>query len=276
MDLPRFCLQNEMIFKEYLGFYHPNKNITSFFTNNFEATETSSEADKELNLNFTGFRRMKNLLSRFETFGYCQMFENMLHIEDLTIRKALDDLTMIDKLVASTYQPNHFAVYFEGKKLSEKLDFNHLVLTPMEFYEPNIDLGLVERHRIYCMISCVDGSRVVFEKPRSKFISRSIRYHVQLVENRVPTRLACQALEKIRHFKLEHFFTSFDKAKLPKQPFKNLEVSFESITAINPSIGSNESQMKAVKSIVNRTSFPSPYIIFGPPGKTSHVQLLHN
>ncbi|XP_062712336.1 uncharacterized protein LOC109403351 isoform X2 [Aedes albopictus] len=35
---------------------------------------------------------------------------------------------------------------------------------------------------------------------------------------------------------------------------------------INIGIASNEEQMVAVRNIVNRTSFPAPYVLFGPPG----------
>lgn len=40
---------------------------------------------------------------------------------------------------------------------------------------------------------------------------------------------------------------------------------------IRPSVATNKEQMIAVKNIVNQTSFPAPYILFGPPGtgKTS-------
>lgn len=264
-----------MEFKVHIGFFHPSENITSFFDNNFETTDTSTDAVRAIALDFTGFRQTKNLANRFENYGYCQMFERMLHIEDLTIRKALDDLTMVDKLVASTYKPYHFAVYFDGKKLSEKLEFNHLVLTSMELYEPNKDLGLVEHARIYCRILSIDGSRVVFEKPKSKQISKSTKYHVQLVENRVPTRLACMALERISKLKLEAFFVNFDESKLTAQDAQK-PLPVEIVDSINPSVGSNESQMKAVTNIVNRTSFPSPYIIFGPPGKIKSHTLVHN
>lgn len=269
MDLPRFLSYQDMEFKKQIDFYHPNEFITSFFNSNFEATDSTKDEIKAISVDFTSFRQMKNLMNRYDSYGYYKMFERMLHIEDLTIRKALDDLTMTNKLVASTYKSCQFAVYFEGKKLSDKLEFNYLVLTPMEIYDVTNDLGLVEDKnvRIYCRIISIDGSRVVFEKPRSKYISKTTKYHVQLVENRFPTRLACMSLQRISRLKMEPFFTSFDDSKLPEQVIKNFGDPVENIDSINPSIGSNVAQMKAVMNIINRTSFPSPYVIFGPPGK---------
>ena len=45
------------------------------------------------------FRKIDDPQKRYETFGYCKMFHRMLNIEDLTVRKALDDLIMHNKVI---------------------------------------------------------------------------------------------------------------------------------------------------------------------------------
>jgi len=35
---------------------------------------------------------------------------------------------------------------------------------------------------------------------------------------------------------------------------------------VNPNISKNKEQKQAVRSILNKTAYPAPYIIFGPPG----------
>ena len=45
------------------------------------------------------FRKIDDPQKRYETFGYCKMFQRMLNIEDLTVRKALDDLIMHNKVI---------------------------------------------------------------------------------------------------------------------------------------------------------------------------------
>lgn len=276
MNLPSFNAHRAWEFRNLLGFYHPSEDITNFVENNFEAVDNSSQALKAMSIEFAGFRQIKTLLNRYESFGYCSMFQRMLSIEDLTVRKALDELSMVNKMVSSTHNPHHFVVFFDGKKLSEKLGFNHLVLTPMSLYEENKNLIACEDKnlRIYNQIIKIDGTRVVFEKPRSKFIAKDVMYHVQLVENRVPLRLAYKALMRITSLNLEPFFTTFDDSTLPCQPEKHFGNEVESIDCINPSIGTNSSQMKAVQNIINRTSFPSPYVVFGPPGENEKLFLL--
>jgi helicase MOV-10 len=215
---------------------------------------------------------MKTLQNRFESYGYCKMFERMLLLEDLTVRKALDDLTMTDKLIRPVSH-RHFEVYFDGKVLSEKLGFNYLVLTPMSVYEKNKDLmsAEVEGSRIYNQITRIEGSRVVFKRPSKKYISLTTLYHVQLSENRMPSRLALKALEEIETLKLESFFTTFDEKTLENQKEMKVEEVLEISEWCNQSISENVSQMTAINHIVNRTSLPLPYIVFGPAGtgKTS-------
>lgn len=58
----------------------------------------------------------------------------------------------------------------------------------------------------------------------------------------------------------------------PEKPILNGKVlKHSSFQWLRQSINSNEEQMTAVRNIVNRTSFPAPYILIGPPGtgKTS-------
>lgn len=266
MELTRPTAHTSWNFTMKLDFYHPSEEISSFFANDFVVAEDStSNTLKAISSDFADFRRLKVLRNRFETFGYCEMFKRMLSIEDLTVRKALNELSMTDRYVTCTSIPHHFVVYFEGKTLSEKLGFNHLVLTPMSKYRPGENLSSKDESRIFNQIIKIDGTRVVFQKPRRFYISISEKYHVQLVENRVSIRLAFMALDRIANLGLESFFISFDESTLKSLVQKDRQVF--NVQSINHSIGTNKSQISAVKNIVHRTSFPAPYIVFGPPGK---------
>ncbi|XP_062559586.1 uncharacterized protein LOC134224269 [Armigeres subalbatus] len=51
------------------------------------------------------------------------------------------------------------------------------------------------------------------------------------------------------------------------------KIIYESFQWFNKYVATNHEQLSAVRNIVNRTSFPAPYILFGPPGteKTSTI-----
>lgn len=177
---------------------------------------------------------------------------------------------MTDKSIHRTSFRYRFEVRFDGKKLSDKLGFNNLVLTPMTVFESGKQ-DEIEAAKIFCKIITIDGTRVVFEKPKSRRVELREKYHVSLAENRVPSRLAFKALERIKKLQLEEFFTTFDTSTLCKQPAAKKIDEVETIECCNPSISENGSQTTAVMHIINRSSFPTPYIVFGPPGtgKTS-------
>ena len=82
--------------------------------------------------------------------------------------------------------------------------------------------------------------------------------------------IAQRALTRIVKANYEKFMLNFTQNSLPvssKTVFKKVD----EIAWMNESVGRNHAQSQAIKHIVNRTSFPSPYIVFGPPGtgKTS-------
>lgn len=254
--------------KRRIDFYHPEGAIVNFFNCDFQAGEKSDKTERELSIDFEGFRRLKSLEHRYESFGYCKMLQRMLTIEDLTVKKALEDLTLMDQYVSPTSIRHHFVIFYEDRKLSDKLGFNSLVLTPMSALTTGKSLPEIESKRIFNRIIRIDGSRLVFEKSRRSVIDLNTKYRVELVENRMSIRLCHRTFEKIKEQKLEPFLTTFDESTLVKLPAKPWRVGSFIFAPINPSVGSNKLQMQAVKNIVNRSSFPSPYVVFGPPGES--------
>ncbi|XP_058464088.1 putative helicase MOV-10 isoform X2 [Malaya genurostris] len=57
-----------------------------------------------------------------------------------------------------------------------------------------------------------------------------------------------------------------DKVLFPQNTLKNVTLMYTSFQWFSSSIATNKEQMTAVRNIVNRTSFPAPYLLFGPPG----------
>ena len=276
MELSKHKSHHVWTFHEKIDFYHPDKIITGFFNNNF-VPKTAPE--RGIFSDFIEFSRLKSLEKRYEKFSYCKMFQMMLNIEDLTVQKALNEFSLFNQSIKPIHidflqnfkQQYHeqYEINLKGKKLTEKLGFNYLVLTPMSVCagKSNLNAPQVEKSRIYTTILLIDGSRVVFEGSRNEGrFNLSEKYHVQFVVNRIASRLALRSLGKIQDMNLEAFFTTFNENQLADSQKRNFGDDIDVIECCNPSVSNNEAQLATVQHILNKTSFPSPYVVFGPPG----------
>nr|XP_029731597.1 helicase MOV-10-like [Aedes albopictus] len=87
--------------------------------------------------------------------------------------------------------------------------------------------------------------------------------NIRFLFNSVTFQLEQQALERLAECRAEVIL--FPTGTDPVQHGAEME-ELTSFQWINIGIASNEEQMVAVRNIVNRTSFPAPYVLFGPPG----------
>jgi len=88
-------------------------------------------------------------------------------------------------------------------------------------------------------------------------------YHIEFIPNRTCFRIAQRAIEDMKNMKMESFLQNFETKNVIKRG--SIE-KFENLKWFSSSIKSNKEQMIAVENIVNCTSFPAPFIIFGGPG----------
>lgn len=104
-----------------------------------------------------------------------------------------------------------------------------------------------------------------------KIVSENESYLVELVPNFFTSAMAYYAMNRIEKNLFEKFLMEFDVASLPVSAANNNPFSITNFKWCNESVGNNPSQSMAIRHIVNRKNFPSPYIVFGPPGtgKTS-------
>jgi hypothetical protein len=99
-----------------------------------------------------------------------------------------------------------------------------------------------------------------------KCARKNRRYIVELLPNFFTSAMAFKALNSIEKENYEKFFLDFNASHLPIAVDNNVLPKVVNFSFMNTSVGENAPQSSAIKHIVNRTSFPSPYVIFGPPG----------
>jgi hypothetical protein len=86
--------------------------------------------------------------------------------------------------------------------------------------------------------------------------------------NRSSTRASLKALEDVtKNQTLMDFLTSFDASQVNSRMFDGKKFCEEEFEWSNPQLRDNEEQQIAIINVVNRTAYPLPYVIFGPPGE---------
>ena len=99
-------------------------------------------------------------------------------------------------------------------------------------------------------------------------INTFTKYHLKFISNRVTTRTAHKALQMVSTHNLEYYFkTCVVEDYAANGRLQKMEVvAQEEFEFQDPNIGENNEQVSAIKNIVNCSAYPSPHIIFGPPG----------
>jgi len=101
---------------------------------------------------------------------------------------------------------------------------------------------------------------------RDKFLD-NMKFKVEFQYNRYNQRLQHRALEMIRnHGGVDHLFPR----KHTTVPLKNVTIT----SWYNHHLKTNPEQQQAVQNIVSGTSYPAPYLIFGPPGTGKTVTVV--
>lgn len=132
-----------------------------------------------------------------------------------------------------------------------------LPLTPKELQKFQIRAPIKGYHRNFVTVE-------IDRKGNDKINSDEF-YHVAFLPNFFSNAMALRALTRIKALNYEPFMLEFTRKSLPSEAIKGFK-QFDTFEWMNQSVGSNFGQSQAIKHIVNRTSFPSPFIVFGPPG----------
>ncbi|KAJ9601053.1 hypothetical protein L9F63_000788, partial [Diploptera punctata] len=98
---------------------------------------------------------------------------------------------------------------------------------------------------------------------REKFLP-NMKFHVEYSVNRLPVRVQHRALEMIKDCQLSYIL--FPKQHSKKEIFN--------LTWYNRKVNQNPEQQQAVINILAGTAYPSPYLVFGPPGTGKTVTVV--
>lgn len=99
------------------------------------------------------------------------------------------------------------------------------------------------------------------DTPAPPTIDSERLYHIEFIPNRVSTRVAHRALIDLKEANMTGYLKDFDAQNVASR-----YGDFDEFEWYNKSIKGNKEQQIAITNIVNCSSFPSPYVIFGGPG----------
>lgn len=114
------------------------------------------------------------------------------------------------------------------------------------------------------------GNLIIFQIQNSRRQRRTQRqqissanpYVIEFEPNRISIRVTQRAIAQLMNSKMESYLHHFES-----QDAISREEFNENFEWMNPSINENVEQQIAIKNIINCSAYPSPYIIFGGPGK---------
>lgn len=159
------------------------------------------------------------------------------------------------------------------KMPNDVMEFDHIYLTDMQDYQNyHDDLHEIAEHRICGKVNYIFGNLILFQlvfkhnreeqRKQAAQLEDDRHYHVEFLSNRIAIRVGHRAVEDAIKFNLSGYLKSFGGRRIQEKP----EGEVSKIKWLNPSVANNKEQKAAIRNIINRTSFPSPYIVFGPPG----------
>ena len=174
-----------------------------------------------------------------------------------------------------TFLCKTFVIEAMTKMPGDVQGFDHIYLTDMADYQQYYDdLYEIIEHRMTGKIYYIFGNVILFQlvyKNRRQLnevqneIQEDRPYHVEFLPNRMTVRVAHRAVDDAIKNQLSNYFVNLTSSKV-EEHLKDKKI-IKKFEWMNESLQGNKEQQIAVRNIVNRTSFPSPYVIFGPPGK---------
>ena len=223
---------------------------------------------------------IEDCFSLKEMEDFSLTFQKVKHFESLPIalRKKIENHLkhlMCDRIMKS-FVMNTYVIEATKMMPPDTQEFDLVKLTDMQDYQQfQDDLHEIAEQRTLGKIQYIFGNLILIQlkpfKPknsRRRIIPENLDadrpYHVEFVPNRIAARVAHRAVQDALDNRSISYLRDFT---LPLQMEVNEKQLYSKFRWFNPAIRGNMEQRTAIRNIVNCTAFPSPYVIFGPPGK---------
>uniref|UniRef100_A0A1L8DJ61 RNA helicase n=1 Tax=Nyssomyia neivai TaxID=330878 RepID=A0A1L8DJ61_9DIPT len=228
-----------------LSWYYPPKDMQSLATRDFN------------NINLTGrqlqlYEKIMSYLKKGVTpNNYVSFWVTLVQMEDCA---ASEQLSKIDKT-------NEKLIYSQGYYLLHIPNLSEHTPAIMEGDKLTISRSEEpsdKKDKKYAKVYQLKKEHIVLDVETRDVLEKDVEFDIHFLANRMTIQLEQQALEYVKDHKIAQFFFPDSVSTQP--------IEFSSFEWINESVKTNPEQQSAIIHIVEKTAFPAPYILMGPPG----------
>ncbi|XP_039449839.1 putative helicase MOV-10 [Culex pipiens pallens] len=230
--------------------FFPKPELTALISNNLQMSKEQTLVERIL-LDAIRYLCTTGPSARLTIANYCDMLEVMIHVHDLNVQLDL-----------AKFQADQAVIVPTEVDCQYRIDTVHFNALPTNLAAGDIiNLTLVDPNRgnveIRGTVVQVLPEHLVVEL--EKKVEANCSCQVRLQVDRLVCRLELQALDLVRRDQVASLFFP-EVPPTPRSTIREIKAWF------NPGLENNVEQQTAVRNIVNRTAYPLPYILFGPPG----------
>lgn len=205
---------------------------------------------------FLFFRTISENPNGMNVTNYTTNMSYLVQMEDLQVEKDMFDFDMEN--ATFLFKSGMYELNVEGLEEGRPslMEYDSLWILPMS-KSTTANKGRIDGY-IYRIER--DNLLIEFKEKKQRIsIDVKLKYRVHFMPNRVNIQMQQHALTTIRQKGLSKFF-------FPEKPKKLSFPVDEPSEWFNNNIQSNPEQKQAITNIIRGTSFPAPYVLFGPPG----------
>jgi hypothetical protein len=260
-EIPYFQEETNLVNEHFESYFIPT-NFIELFENDFQSDGLNDDQKR--------FRQQIKEESRnhWLKLKYGAMTERLENIRQKYIHRQNYVKVRFIEFNIETNQ-NHYSIVVNESVMPEDLLNTSLVFIEMrrngdcqnKIYQTSVRFYIDEVNVTNHV------AEIIFHQPKGKIVpilNNEEVYQVRFYENDFEFVASLSALDGLREKDLLPHFMSFNTNPRFNKPAKNLPASI--LKFENENIGKNIEQSIVTRNIVGRTSFPSPYVVVGPPG----------